>query len=76
MKKSQITRRIAVTPENAGEARALVQRWPALGGLVASLQTQGVFPGLRGLTVTLTGPEEWVGKGLAAVQPQNAPQID
>ena len=67
------TRRIAVTQGNAAEARALVQRWPALNGLVASLQAQGVFPGLRGLSVTLTGPDEWVGKGLAAVQPENAP---
>lgn len=68
-----VTRRIAITQDNAAEARAMVQRWPALNGLVASLQAQGVFPGLRGLSVTLTGPEEWVGKGLAAVPPENAP---
>lgn len=68
------TRRISVTPANAPEARALVQRWPALGGLVASLQAQGVFPGLRALTVTLTGPAEYVDGGLGAVMPQNAPQ--
>ena len=76
VQKSSITRRIAITPDNAAQARALVQRWPALDSLVRSLQAADMFPGLRCLTVTLTGPEEWVGKGLAAVQPQNAPQAD
>lgn len=74
MEKSPIaTRRISVTQDNAAEARAMVRRWPALDGLVQSLQTQGVFPGLRGLQVTLTGPEEWVAKGLGAVMAENAP---
>lgn len=65
---------IRCTPDNAGEMRALVKRWPELNALVTSLQAQGVFPGLRGLQITLTGREEWVGKGLGAVMAKNAPQ--
>lgn len=67
---------IRCTPENAAEMRALVKRWPQLDSLVRSLQEQGVFPGLRGLQITLTGPEEQVGKGLVGVMAKNAPQAD
>lgn len=63
---------IRCTPENAGEMRALVQRWPELNALVKSLQAQGLFPGLRALQITLTGDEQQVAKGLAGVMPQNA----
>lgn len=63
---------IRCTPDNAAEMRALVKRWPQLNTLVTSLQTQGVFPGLRGLQITLTGSEEFVGKGLVGVMPENA----
>ena len=65
---------IRCTPENAAEVRDLVKRWPELDSLVRGLQAQGMFPGLRGLQITLTGREEWVGKGLGAVMAQNAPQ--
>ena len=74
MEKSQITtRRISVTQDNAADARAMVRRWPALDSLVQSLQAQGMFPGLRAMQITLTGHDEWVGKGLGAVMSQNAP---
>ena len=63
---------IRCTPENAGEMRALVQRWPELNDLVKGLQAQGLFPGLRALQITLTGDEKQVAKGLAGVMPQNA----
>ena len=33
---------IRCTPENAGEMRALVQRWPELNDLVKGLQAQGL----------------------------------
>ena len=64
---------IRCTPENAAEVRDLVKRWPELDSLVRGLQQQGLFPGLRALQITLTGSDEWVGKGVAAIQPQNAP---
>lgn len=74
MEKSQITtRRISVTQDNAADARAMVRRWPALDSLVQSLQAQGLFPGLRAMQITLTGPEEWAARGLHAVMAQNAP---
>lgn len=63
---------IRCTPENAGEMRALVQRWPELNDLVKGLQAQGLFPGLRALRITVTGSESQVAKGLAGVMPQNA----
>ena len=40
---------------NAPEFRALVKAWPELGDLVAQLQAQNLFPGLRSMQVTLTG---------------------
>ena len=76
MDEKQTKRVIRCTPENAPEVRALVKRWPQLNTLVTSLQAQGVFPGLRGLQITLTGSEEFVGKGLAGVQPENAPNAE
>ena len=63
------TKTIRATPENADEVRAMVKRWPQLNGLVRHLQEQNLFPGLRGLQITLTGAPQWVAKGLGAVQP-------
>lgn len=65
---------IRCTPENAAEMRDLVKRWPQLDGLVRGLQEQGMFPGLRGLQITLTGDEKHVAKGLAGVMAENAPK--
>lgn len=63
------TKTIRATPDNATEMRDLVKRWPQLNGLVRHLQEQNLFPGLRGLQITLTGEPQWVAKGLGAVQP-------
>ena len=60
---------IRCTQDNAADMRALVRRWPALQSLVTGLQAEGMFPGLRGLTITLEGPREWVDQGLAAELP-------
>ena len=68
---------IHCTPENAGEVRASVKAWPQLQSLVKSLQDGGHFPGLRGITFTLTGSAEYVEQGLGALIPENrtkAPQ--
>lgn len=73
MDEKQAQRVIRCTPENAAEMRSLVNRWPQLNALVRGLQAQGVFPGLRGLQVTLTGTDKFVAKGLGAVMPENAP---
>jgi hypothetical protein len=70
------TRTIRCTPDNAREMQQVVKNWPELHALVQSLQEQDMFPGLRGLTVTLTGPESFVGKGLGALIPENAPKRD
>lgn len=65
---------IRCTPDNAAEMQRMVKAWPQLHALVQNLQAQNLFPGLRGLTVTLTGSEQFVAKGLAAVTQTNAPQ--
>lgn len=70
---SQSTCTIRCTPENAKEFQATVRHWPELHSLVKDLQAQNLFPGLRAMQITLTGPEKWVGKGLGALAPQNAP---
>ena len=76
MDEKQTKRVIRCTPENAPEVRALVGRWPELNHLVRTLQDQNMFPGLRNVQITLTGSEEFVGKGLAGVRPENAPKAE
>lgn len=73
MDEKQAQRVILCTPENVDEMRSLIKSWPKLNALVRGLQAQGVFPGLRGLQVTLTGTDQCVAKGLGAVMPENAP---
>lgn len=70
----QAQQKIKCTPENAHEVRALMGRWPELGGLVRGLHQAGLIDGLRDVQITLTGSENFVAKGLAAVRPENAPQ--
>ena len=70
------TRTIRCTPDNAREMQQMVKNWPELHALVQSLQAQGHFPGLRALSVTLTGPESFVAGGVAAVNQLNAPKRD
>ena len=68
------TRTIACTADNAAQFQQLVKSWPELHALVQSLQAQDLFPGLRGLSATLSGPPDVLAQGLAAILPQNAPQ--
>ena len=68
------TRTIACTPANAADFQRLVKSWPELHTLVQSLQAQDLFPGLRSLSVTLSGPPDALAHGLAAILPKNAPQ--
>lgn len=65
-------RTIRCTPENGAKFQEVVRNWPELHGLVKDLQAQGMFPGLRAATITLTGDAEHCGKGLAALLPENA----
>lgn len=65
---------IACTPENAAQMQRLVRAWPELHALVQSLQAQELFPGLRSLSITLTGSDEHVARGLGALLPENAPE--
>ena len=76
MEEKTRTRTIRCTPDNALEMQQMVKQWPELHALVQNLQEQGVFPGLRGLSVTLTGPELFLSKGVAAVNDLNAPKRD
>lgn len=62
---------ITCTPENAAQMREVVKQWPALHGLVGHLQSQGLFPGLRGLSIALSGDAEKVAKGLDALTGEN-----
>lgn len=61
------TRTIRCTPDNAKDVQHLVKTDPQLHALVQSLQAQGMFPGLRAVSFTLTGPPEHCAKGLQAV---------
>lgn len=65
---------IRCTQDNAHEVRALMARWPEFGGLVRSLHKGGLIDGLRSVQITLTGSENFVAQGLAAVKAENAPQ--
>ena len=65
---------IRCTADNAAQMQRVVKAWPELHALVQSLQAQGVFPGLRGLSATLSGPPDVLAQGLAAILPKNAPQ--
>lgn len=68
---AQDKRTIRCTPENAAQMQQVVKHWPELHDLVKGLQDQGVFPGLRALQITLTGPADQVAQGLSALLPQN-----
>jgi hypothetical protein len=76
MEEKTRTRTIRCTPDNALEMQQMVKQWPELHALVQDLQAQGVFPGLRALTITLTGPEIFLSKGVGAVNDLNAPKRD
>lgn len=68
------TRTILCTQENARDFQQVVKAWPELHDLVQGLQAQEMFPGLRGLRITLTGSAEHCAKGLGALLPENAPE--
>jgi len=74
--KPEATRTIRCTPDNAREMQQMVKNWPQLHGLVQNLQAQGMFPGLRALSVTLTGPQEFVDGGIGAINQLNAQKRD
>lgn len=56
----------------------MVKNDPALLALVQSLQAQGMFPGLRAMSLTLSGPAEQralgVGAWAAAAPAKNTPE--
>ena len=67
-----VTRRIRCTPENAAEFAQTVKEWPELHDLAKNLHAKGLLHGLRNVQITITGAQEEVEKGLAAVREQNA----
>jgi hypothetical protein len=44
---------IRATPENAPLMRKLIAEWPELNNCIDSLRQQGVFPGLRVMSITV-----------------------
>jgi len=70
------TKTIRCTPENASEMQQMVKAWPQLHALVQTLQAQNLFPGLRALSVTLSGPESFVAGGVGAITQLNALKRD
>jgi len=67
---------IPCTQDNARAMQQAVKVWPELHALVQDLQAQDLFPGLRGLRITLTGSAAFVDKGLHAIHEINAPKND
>ncbi len=68
-----VSRVLRCTEVNADEFLRLVNGWPELKALVRELRSvPDLFPGLRGMQVTLTGTPEWVAKGLGAINEENA----
>ncbi|MDM0003904.1 hypothetical protein QTI51_04025 [Variovorax sp. J22G73] len=68
-----ISRVIRCTESNAAEFLGLVNGWPELRALVRALRAEpDLFPGLRGMQITLTGTPEWVAKGMGAINEENA----
>lgn len=65
-----VERTIRCSEANTPEFAALVNGWPELKALVRSLRALDLFPGLRGLQLTLKGPRDWVALGMAAVAVQ------
>lgn len=63
---------IRCTPDNAAAMQRMVKNWPELHALVQGLQAQDLFPGLRGLSVTLTGSAAFVAGGVDAINQINA----
>ena len=76
MEEKNRSRTIRCTPDNAAEFQRMVKNWPELHNLVQGLQAQELFPGLRALSVTLTGPESFLAGGVGAVDQLNAPKRD
>jgi hypothetical protein len=65
-----VERTIRCSEANTAEFLTLVNGWPELKTLVRSLGALDLFPGLRGLQITLAGAWAWVDAGvLAAINP-------
>lgn len=69
----QLERTIRCTPDNEAEFRAAIKSDPHLLQLMKGLQAQGVFPGLRAVTLTVTGDAQTVARGLAALHTPEQP---
>lgn len=69
-------RTIRCTPENAPQMQKVVKNWPELHSLVKDLQAADLFPGLRALQITLSGPPEYLDKGLGALLPATPAKPD
>lgn len=65
-------RTIRCTEENAKAFQDLVKADAELLNLVQQLQAQGMFPGLRAMSITITGDEQTLAKGLDAWPVKNA----
>lgn len=59
-------RTIRCTEANAAEFRQLIKSDEELQGIVQQLQAQDMFPGLRAVSVTISGDEATLQRGLQA----------
>lgn len=73
---AQGQRTIRCTPENAKEMQQAVKNWPELHSLVKDLHAANLITGLRALQITLSGPPEYLAKGLGALLPENGSKRD
>jgi len=67
-------RTIRCTEENAKAFQDLVKADAELLDLVQQLKAQDMFPGLRAMSITITGDEQTLVKGLGAWPVKNGPQ--
>ena len=68
-----VSRVFRCTEANAAQFLGLVNGWPELKALVRALRAEpDLFPGLRGMQITLTGAPEWVAKGPGAINEESA----
>ena len=67
-------RTIRCTEENAKAIQDLVKADAELLDLVQQLQAQDMFPGLRAMSITITGDEQTLAKGLGAWPVKNGLQ--
>jgi len=58
---------VRCTAENVAEFRSFVKGWPEMVALIADLQKQHLFPGLRAVQITPRGTPKQIANTLASL---------